>query len=116
MRASFKEYFETSTNPISESLLGKTYSVAQNRAHATNKTKFQTALTRIQSTAKKGLSEDDEVKRTNLLFQMFFDLAAALKIASDMSTNSINVSTAGVLDTESIKKELARAFPTKMRK
>lgn len=110
MCASFKDYIQKSNEAISESLIGKTYAIAQNRSHVTNKTKFQSALTRIQSTAKKGLSEEDDVKRIDMLFTMFFDLAAALKVASDMSTNSINVSTAGVLDTESIKRELQRVF------
>ena len=111
MRSSFKDYVQNADKTISESLLGKTYAIAQNRAHATNKTKLQSALASIQSTAKRGLSEDDDLKRIDMLFTLFFDLAAALKIASDMSTNSINVSTAGVLDTESVKKELERAFP-----
>ena len=106
----FKDYIQKSDEAISESLLGKTYAIAANRSHATNKSKFQSALTRIQSIAKKGLSEEDEVKRTDTIFTLFFDLAAALKIASEMSTNSINVSTAGVLDTESIKRELQRVF------
>lgn len=110
MRHSFKEYIQDSEDLISESLLGKTYAVAQNRSHASNKTKFQSALAHIQSTAKKGLTEDDQEKRIEMIFTMFFDLAAALKIASDMSTNSVNISTAGVLDTESVKKELERAF------
>ena len=45
-----------------------------------------------------------------MIFTMFFELATALKIASDMSTNSINVSTAGVIDAKSIKAELAVLF------
>lgn len=116
MRSTFKDYLHSSKEPISESIVGKGFAIAQSRAHTTNKTKLQSVLSRIQSNAKKGQSEDDESERFELLFTLFFDLAAAMKIASEMSTNSINVSTAGVLDTESVKKELERAFPKKFRR
>lgn len=41
-----------------------------------------------------------------MIFTLFFDLAAAMKIVAEMSTNSINVSTMGVLDTENLKRTL----------
>jgi len=112
MRLKLKEYLELPEDEnITESLIGKGFAIGQHRTHASNKTKFQSVLNRIQSNAKRGQSEDDPEERFELLFTLFYDLASALKIASDMSTNSINVSTAGVLDTESIKKEIQRAFP-----
>jgi hypothetical protein len=116
MRPSFKDYLHNSIEPISESLVGKGFAIGQSRAHASNKSKLQSVLSRIQSNAKKGQSEDDENERFELLFTLFFDLAAAMKIAAELSTNTINVSTAGVLDTESIKKELERGFPKKFRR
>lgn len=117
MRQSLKEYIQTSKQPLNESsLIGKGFALGQNRAHAGNKNKFQSVLSRIQSNARKGLTEEDSEKRFDLIFTLFFDLAAALKIASEMSTNSINVSTAGVLDTESIKAELKRAFPRSIKR
>jgi len=93
---------------INESIFGKGFAIGQSRAHASNKTKLQSVLSRIQGNAKKGQTEDEEKQRFELLYSLFFDLAAAMKIAADMSTNSINVSTVGVLDTESVKKELER--------
>ena len=110
MRTRFREFVQTSHQTLNESLIGKGFAIAQSRAHASNKTKLQSVLSRIQSNAKKGQSVDDENERFEILFTLFFDLAAALKIASEMSTNSINVSTMGVLDTESLKKELEKVF------
>jgi len=115
MRSTFKDYLHNSKEPITESIIGKGFAIGQSRAHASNKTKLQSVLSRIQSNAKKGQSEDDENEKFELLFTLFFDLAAAMKIAAEMSTNSINVSTMGVLDTESVKKELVRAFPKRFR-
>lgn len=111
MRSSFKDYIQESDQPISESLIAKGFAIAQSRAHANNKIKFQSALTRIQSNAKKGLSETDEEKRVEILFSVLLEFASALKIASDMSTNSVNISTASVLFAEDIRKALISVFP-----
>ena len=114
-RSSFKEYIKDSKDSLSESLVGKGFAFVQSRAHASNKAKLLSVLSRIQTNAKKGKSEEDEDARLELIFEIFFDLAAAWKIDAEMSTNSVNVSTAGVLDTESVKKELERAFPKRFR-
>jgi hypothetical protein len=116
MRSTFKDYLHNSKEPITESIVGKGFAIGQQRAHASNKTKLLSVLSRIQSNAKKGQSEDDDNERFELLFTLFFDLATALKIAADLSSNSINVSTVGVLDTESVKKELERAISRKFNK
>ena len=109
MLNSLKEYIQqTEQEPISESLIGKGFAIGQQRKHAANKTKLQSIASRIKSTAKKGISEDDPNKRSDLLFSLFIDLAAALKIASEMSANAVNVSTAGVLFAESVKDTLQR--------
>lgn len=115
MRTTFKDYIHNSKEPLSESFIGKGLSLIQTRNHATNKGKLHSVLSRIQNNAKKGIAEEDVNERFELLFTLFFDLAAAIKIESEMSTNSINVSAIGVLDTESIKKELEKAFPKKFR-
>lgn len=113
MRSTFKDYLHNSKEPITESIVGKGFAIGQSRAHASNKTKLQSVLSRIQSNAKRGQSEDDESERFELLFTLIFDLAAAMKIATEMSTNSINVSTMGVLDTKDLSKELQKALYAK---
>lgn len=115
MKVRLKDYIERTESELNESLVGKAFAVGQHRAHASNKTKLQSVLSRIQSTAKKGLGEEDLEKQLELVFTLFYDLSLALRINAEMSTNSINVSTAGVLDTESIKKELERLFPRSKR-
>ena len=102
----FKKYIKKSKSPISESLLGKSLSVIQTRQHAANKSKLESLLSKIQNDAKQGLVEQDENERFKLLFGLFVDLVAVLKVGSEMSKNTINVSAIGVLDTESIKAEL----------
>jgi len=116
MRSTFKDYLHNSKDMLSESLIGKGFAIGQSRAHATNKSKLQSLLNRVQSTAKKGFSEEDENGRFELLFTLFFDIAAALKIASEMSTNCINVSTAGVLDTENIQRTFERVISARSKK
>ena len=117
MLNSLKEYIqETEQEPISESLIGKGFAIGQQRKHAANKTKLQSVASRIQSTAKKGISEDDPDKRSELLFSLFIDLASALKIASEMSANAVNVSTAGVLFAESVQKQLAKALSKNLKR
>lgn len=110
MRSTFKDYLHNSKEPIIESIVGKGFAIGQSRAHASNKTKLQSVISRIQTNAKKGQSEDDENERFELLFTLFFDLAAAMKIAAEMSTNSINVSAIGVLDSNDIKNAVAAAL------
>ncbi|MGI6525355.1 MAG: hypothetical protein ACOX2O_08740 [Bdellovibrionota bacterium] len=91
---------------IQESIVGKGYAISQNRAHGASKNKLQSIASKIQSEARKGISEDDPEKRQQIVFTLFIELGNALKVLAEMSRNTINVSTAGVLDQESIKKAL----------
>lgn len=95
-----------SDNELSESLVGKGFAIGQNRQHAANKTKLLSALTKIQNDCRQAVHEDDQNKKIDLLFHVAFDFAGALKILAEMSANTNNVSTTGVLDQENLKKEL----------
>lgn len=111
MLISLKDYIQDKEdNPISESIISKGFAIAQQRKHAANAAKLQAIASRIQSNARKGMTEDDPEKRSELLFTLFADLASALKITSQMSTNSINVSTVNALFAESVRKELQSFF------
>lgn len=92
---------------ISESLVGKGFAVAQNRQHGSQKNKALSKLGTIQSDCRRAANEEDDQKRNELLFKILFDLATTLKIFAEMSSKNNNVSTAGVLDQENIKKILA---------
>lgn len=116
MRSTFKNYIQNSKEPLLESIVGKGFAISQNRAHATNKTKFLSVLSRIQSNAKKGLTEEDENERFELLLSLFFDLAGALKILAEMSANTNNISTTAVLDAENIQKTIEIAIAKNSRK
>lgn len=107
MLVPFKKFIQSQNQEVSESFLGKSLSVIQTRQHAANKTKLESLLSKIQNDAKKGQVEQDENERFKLLFGLFIDLAAALKVASEMSKNTINVSALGVLDAENIYKGLS---------
>ena len=109
MRRSLKEFIADSTeDQLSESIVGKGFAIGQQRKHASNVTKLQSVISRIHSTAQRGISEDDQHKREAIIFSLFGELGNALKIIAEMSKNSINVSTIGVLDTESVRNELRR--------
>lgn len=112
MRSRFKEYIDTK-EPLQESFLGKSYALIQNKQHSSNRTKLLSVISRIQSLAKKGISENDQEKRSEILFSLFLELASALKVQAEMSRNEVNVSTAGVLDTKDLSKELQKAITGK---
>jgi len=50
-----------------------------------------------------------------MLFQIAYEFAGALKIFAEMSANTNNVSTTGVLDSENIQKNIELAL-SKMQK
>jgi vacuolar-type H+-ATPase subunit I/STV1 len=110
MLNSLKEYLkiEGERESISESIISKGYAIAQHRAHSSNKNKLNSLLSRIQSNAKKGQTEDNSEERFELLFTLFIDLANAMKVSSEMQANAINVSTAGVLFAENVQRELKK--------
>jgi hypothetical protein len=94
-----------SDNELSESLVGKGFAIGQNRQHAANKTKLLSALTKIQNDCRQGVHEDDQ-KKIDTLFHIAFDFAGALRIFAEMSANTNNVSTTGVLDAENIQRTI----------
>lgn len=102
-----------SDEELKESLVGKGVAIIQNRQHATHKTRLLSNLSQIQNDCRQGVREDDEKKRSDLLFQIMFDFAAALKSFAEMSGNINNISTTAVLDAESIQKELAKLKSSK---
>lgn len=91
---------------LKESLVGKGVAIAQNRQHAANKTKLISNLNQIQNDCRRAMLEDDEKKRSELLFQVVFDFATAFKLFAEMSVNINNISTTAVLDYESVKKDV----------
>lgn len=106
MRSRFKEFIQTENLQLNESWVGKGFAIGQNRAHASQKTKLFSVISKIQTIAKNGMTEDDLEKRSDLLFSLFLELSNALKIQAEMSRHEINVGTAGVLDANDIRKEL----------
>lgn len=97
----------TSDRELSESLVGKGFAIGQNRQHAANKTKLLSALSQIQNDCRQGVREDDQNKKIDLIFQVAFEFAGALKVFAEMSTSTNNISTTGVLDAENIQKAVA---------
>jgi len=93
-----------SDQELSESFLGKGFSLSQNRQHASNKTKLLSTISKIQNDCRQGVSEVDESKKIDLLFQIGFEFATALKLFAEMSANTNNISTTAVLDAENIQK------------
>ena len=96
-----------SDQELSESLVGKGVAISNNRQHAANKTKLFSLISQIQNRCRQGVNEDDQAEKINLQFQIAFDLASALKIFAEMSTNTNNISTTADLDQENFKKELS---------
>jgi hypothetical protein len=99
-----------SDQELSESLVGKGVAISNNRQHATNKTKLFSLISQIQNRCRQGVNEDDQTEKINLQFQIAFELASALKIFAEMSTNNNNISTTAVLDAENIQKVLEKAL------
>lgn len=107
MLISLKEYIqEAEKETITESIVGKGYAIAQNRHHTSNRSKLLSRISRIQSLARKGISEDEPVKKQDILFSLLLEFSEAFKIQAEMSRNEINVATAGILDMDNIKKLL----------
>jgi hypothetical protein len=100
----------SSDRELSESLVGKGFAIGQNRQHAANKTKLLSGLTQIQNDCRQGVREDDQNKKIDLIFQVAFEFAGAMKIFAEMSTSTNNISTTGVLDAENIQKTIANAL------
>lgn len=98
-----KEFIDSDRTNLSESIVGKGYAIAQNRQHASNRSKLLSVASRLKSLAEKGRNEDDQIKQQQILFALFQELANALKVQAEMARNEINVSTAGVLDVVSSK-------------
>ncbi len=92
---------------ISESVIGKGIAAVQNRQHQTLRTQVLSKLSAIQNDCRLAIQEDDEHKRGDYLFQLIFDLAAAMKDFAEMSTRTNNIAAMAVFDQESLKKELA---------
>ena len=95
-----------SDQELRESFVGKGFAIAQNRLHSSNKTKLLSTLGKVQNLCRNGVNEDDSTKKIDLLFQVGFEFANALKVFAEMSMNTNNVSTTAVLDAESIKAAL----------
>ena len=53
------------------------------------------------------MHEEDQGKKIDMLFQVAFELAGALKLSAEMSANINNISTTAVRDQESLKRELS---------
>jgi hypothetical protein len=98
---------------LKESLVGKGAAIAQNRQHAAHKAKLISNLSQIQNDSRRAMLEDDDRKRSDLLFQIIFDLATAFKSFAEMSVNINNISTISVLDTESLLAQLAKTQKAK---
>ena len=92
---------------LQESLVGKGVAIIQNRQHGSHKAKLLSNLNQIQNACHQGVREEDDKKRNDLIFQIMFDFANALKSFAEMSANINNISTTAVLDTESIQRELS---------
>ncbi len=96
-----------SDQELRESLVGKGVAISNNRQHAANKNKLISALSKIQNDCRQGVHEEDQGKKIDMLFQVAFEFAGALKLSAEMSANINNISTTAVLDQESLKRELA---------
>ncbi len=91
---------------LTESLVGKGFAIGQNRQFQSLKTQAVSKLGQIQTDCKRGIQEDDEIKRDKILFEVIYDLASVLKVFAEMSSKTNNISTTSVLDQENIKKIL----------
>lgn len=101
---SLKEYLEHPS--VNESFLGKGYAVIQNRQHGANRNKLSSINSKIQSLTQRGKSEDDSQKQAVIVFEILSEVAKALAVLAEMGRNEVNVSTAGVLDSQNLRKEL----------
>lgn len=100
---------ETINNELNESsLFGKGVALAQSRIHVAAKIKYIGSLNQIQNDCRQGIREDDARKRSDIQFQILFDLAASLKLLADMSTSNNNIGATAVLDAENIQKSIDR--------
>lgn len=107
---SLKQYLESESVQVTESFAAKGVAIGQNRQHAANRNKLLSSASRLRDLSRRGMSEDNVDKRYQILFALFSELATALTIQATMAKNEINVSTAGVLDMESIKGEITRTL------
>ena len=85
----------------------KGFAISQNRQPAANKTKLLSVLSQIQNDCRQGVREVDPNKKLDMLFQVGFEFAGALKVFAEMSMNTNNIGTTAVLDAESIKAALS---------
>jgi hypothetical protein len=117
-RKSFAEHISDNRpeSKIDESLVGKGFAIGQNRQHAANKTKLLSALSQIQNDCRQGVREDDQNKKIDLIFQVAFEFAGAMKIYAEMSASTNNISTTGVLDAENIQKTIEKILSAKSKK
>lgn len=106
----FKEIIATDEELKESSLFGKGVAFSQNRSHVATKTKYITSLSQIQNDCRQGIRENDPRKLSDIQFQIFLDLAGALKLLADMSTANNNIGATAVLDAENIQKTIDRAF------
>lgn len=108
----FKEVLNSDHQLKESSIVGKGVAFAQNRIHASAKTRYLSALNQIQNDCKQGIREDDPEKQSELQFQILLDLAGALKLLADMSTSTNNIAATAVLEQESFRNEI----PTLLKK
>ena len=85
---------------------GYGFAIGQNGQHATNKIKLLSAPTQVQNDCRQGVREDDQNKKIDIIFQVAFEFAGALKVFADMSTSTNNISTTAVLDAENLQKTI----------
>jgi hypothetical protein len=104
------DYAQSSDDQLQESLVGKGLAIGQNRQHQSSKNQVISKLGSIQNECKQAVHEDDQRKRSDTLFKIIFDLAGVMKIFAEMSSRTNNIATMGVLDQESIRKELNAAL------
>lgn len=106
----FKEIITTDKELKESSLFGKGVAITQNRSHVAARTKYITSLSQIQNDCRQGIRDDDPRKRSDIQFQILFDLAGTLKLLADMSTANNNIGATAVLDAENIQKTIDTAF------
>lgn len=95
-----------SSKLVSESLLGKTFAVNQNRKHQAHQSKAVNILSTIQNDCKAAFLENDPEQFNKALLQVLFRFAGALKEFAEMSASNNSTSAIAVMDQESISKEV----------
>lgn len=97
---------KSSSRQITESLLGKSFAISQNRKHQAHQNKAIGILSSIQNDCKTAVLDNDPEKVSKALFQVLYQLAAVLKEFAEMSANNNSASAIAVMDQESISKEV----------